>query len=272
MTTANVGNRSPCFEPFLHPLQCRNPLVDQIRFVSRAEETVSTTELACVLLAPRPSFVGSEYFNGRFMLGKLCNDDLPQALHVRRALFCRKDGNLFRRHIKPFAIVLVIYILIHCIGRQQLLQVSRVNIGDRGYLFRGTRLTISHGPVNASLITDLGKQASERRARVPDDFAGKRIQTVAMSDVAQVVLEAAEGRLPARSDVDLVAPAPETLQQLIDRLRIWLGFGPATLSIAVPRFAFGIVSWFADLLGHLGWRSPLRTNACLLYTSDAADE
>jgi len=176
MTTANVGNRSPCFEPFLHPLQCRNPLVDQIRFVSRAEETVSTTELACVLLAPRPSFAGSEYFNGRFMLGKLCNDDLPQALHVRRALFCRKDGNLFRRHIKPFAIVLVIYILIHCIGRQQLLQVSRVNIGDRGYLFRGTRLTISHGPVNASLITDLGKQASERRARVPDDFAGKRIQ------------------------------------------------------------------------------------------------
>jgi len=113
----------------------------------------------------------------------------------------------------------------------------------------------------------LRMMAAFRWAHVPA-FAGKRIQTVAMSDVAQVVLEAAEGRLPARSDVDLVAPAPETLQQLIDRLRIWLGFGPATLSIAVPRFAFGIVSWFADLLGHLGWRSPLRTNAVLALENE----
>ena len=106
----------------------------------------------------------------------------------------------------------------------------------------------------------LRMMAAFRWANVPA-FASKRIQTVAMSDVVQVVLEAAEGRLPARIDVDLVAPAPETFQQLIDRLRIWMGVAPASMSIAVPRFAVGVVSWFADLLGHLGWRSPLRSTA-----------
>ncbi len=104
-------------------------------------------------------------------------------------------------------------------------------------------------------------------AHVPS-LASKRIQTVAMSDVAQVVLEAAAGRLPAHIDVDLVAPEPETLQQLIDRLRIWMGFGPALMSIAVPRFAVGIVSWFADRLGHLGWRSPLRSTAVLALKNE----
>ena len=104
-------------------------------------------------------------------------------------------------------------------------------------------------------------------ANVPA-FANKRIQTVAMSDVAQVVLEAAEGRLPVRIDVDLVASKPATLQQLIDRLRIWMGFSPAPISIAVPRFAVVVVSWFADQLGHLGWRSPLRSTALLALDSE----
>ena len=103
-------------------------------------------------------------------------------------------------------------------------------------------------------------------------FAGKRIQTVAMSDVAQVVLEAAEGCLPARIDVDLVAPAPETLQQLIDRLRVWMGVGPASMSIAVPGLAVGIISWFADLLGHLGWRSPLRSSVVLALENEVVGD
>ncbi len=104
-------------------------------------------------------------------------------------------------------------------------------------------------------------------AHVPA-FAGKRIQTVAISDVVQVVLEAAAGRLPVRIDVDLVASKTATLQQLIDRLRVWMGFSPAPISIAVPRFAVGIVSWFADQLGHLGWRSPLRSTALLALDSE----
>ncbi|MEO8385604.1 MAG: SDR family oxidoreductase [Betaproteobacteria bacterium] len=99
-------------------------------------------------------------------------------------------------------------------------------------------------------------------------FAGKRIQTVAMSDVTQVVLEAVDGRLPVRIDVDVVAPEPQTLQQIIDRLRAWMGVSPALMSVAVPLWAVGIVAWFADRLGHLGWRSPLRSTALIALENE----
>ena len=104
-------------------------------------------------------------------------------------------------------------------------------------------------------------------AHVPA-FANKRIQTVAMSDVTQVVVEAVEGRLPAGIDVDLLESAPQTLQQVIDRLRIWMGVGVAPMLVAVPRFAVSIVSWIADVLGYLGWRSPLRSTAVLALEGD----
>ena len=90
---------------------------------------------------------------------------------------------------------------------------------------------------------------------------GKRIQTVALSELTHVVLHAVEARFPAYSDIDVVAPEPLTLQQLLDQLRTWLGVSPVSFSVAVPRLAVSFVSWVADLLGYLGWRSPLRSSA-----------
>jgi uncharacterized protein YbjT (DUF2867 family) len=95
----------------------------------------------------------------------------------------------------------------------------------------------------------------------PLALADKRIQTVALGDVARIVLDSVEGRLPAGAEFDLVEPQARPLRHLIARLREWLGVPPARAVFRVPQWSVACIAWFADLLGHLGWRSPLRSTA-----------
>ena len=89
----------------------------------------------------------------------------------------------------------------------------------------------------------------------------RRIQTVAISDLVEIVLEAVDGRVPRHADIDLVEAESHTLQQVIGRFRIWMGNPPPRATFAVPHWCLGLVAAVADALGHLGWRSPLRSNA-----------
>jgi uncharacterized protein YbjT (DUF2867 family) len=90
-------------------------------------------------------------------------------------------------------------------------------------------------------------------------LAEARVQTVAVSDLSAVVLDAVEGRLPGRVQFDLVEQESHSLRDVIGAFRRWLGFPAPRLELRVPRFVLGIVARIADALGHLGWRSPLRT-------------
>jgi len=87
-----------------------------------------------------------------------------------------------------------------------------------------------------------------------------RMQFVALDDVAQAVLDALEGGIAPGSDIDLAAKGTATLAEAVATHRRWLGLPPAR-TVGVPGFAAGVVSRIADLLGHLGWRSPLRSTA-----------
>lgn len=88
-----------------------------------------------------------------------------------------------------------------------------------------------------------------------------RVQTVAISDVCAVVGEAVTGRLATGSEFDLVEAGSHSLREVVDHFRRWLGFPPARLSIALPGWCLAPGALFADALGYLGWRSPLRSNA-----------
>ena len=94
---------------------------------------------------------------------------------------------------------------------------------------------------------------------LPLALADRRIRTVALHDVARVVLECVEGKLPSRIDVDLVESHPHTLQHIVESLRAWMGVAPAKATFSVPRPVVSVAAKVADLLGYLGWRSPLRT-------------
>jgi len=96
---------------------------------------------------------------------------------------------------------------------------------------------------------------------LPVALPDRRIQAVAASDVARVVLEAAEGRIPGGSDLDLVEDEPHSLRHIEERLRAWMGVPPAIAVVPMPTWALRLVSKVADVLGYLGWRSPLRSTA-----------
>ncbi|WP_366658241.1 SDR family oxidoreductase [Fodinicurvata sp. EGI_FJ10296] len=87
------------------------------------------------------------------------------------------------------------------------------------------------------------------------------IQTVAVDDVAQAVVQAARGDIAGGTVADLTEPDASTLADVTARLRRWQGFPPRRFSITIPESLMRVVGSAADALGWLGWRSPLRTTA-----------
>ena len=88
-----------------------------------------------------------------------------------------------------------------------------------------------------------------------------RIQTVAMSDVADAVARAVAGAIPMRRDYDLAESEAHALREVIGRFRAWLGFAPARMEIAAPLALGRPLARLGDLAGWLGWRAPVRTTA-----------
>lgn len=92
------------------------------------------------------------------------------------------------------------------------------------------------------------------------------IQTVHVDDVASAVLLALATDL-AGIDAALVEATPHTLQDIVLRVRQWLGFRPPLLTSSIPAFMGQKVGRLADLAGYLGWRSALRTTSLRVLAS-----
>lgn len=95
---------------------------------------------------------------------------------------------------------------------------------------------------------------------LPVAYADCPLQTVSVADVADAVVRAVEGRVETRATYDLVEDAAPTVGDVVGEMRAWLGLRPAPV-VAVPASLVGAVSWVADGLSWLGWRSPLRSTA-----------
>lgn len=103
---------------------------------------------------------------------------------------------------------------------------------------------------------------------LPLVFANARIQTVSLDDVVDCVAGALDGRIPPGTDLDLVEPEAHTLRHVVESFRAWLGFPGAIAVIELPRWLGTVTARCADGLGHLGWRSPLRTTALKVISED----
>ncbi|MCR9137977.1 MAG: SDR family oxidoreductase [Alphaproteobacteria bacterium] len=95
----------------------------------------------------------------------------------------------------------------------------------------------------------------------PLAHANTPIQTVSVADVARTVSKALNGQIPPGTECDLVEDETHTLRDLIMAFRSWLGFAPARWEMNTPPWLLWPISRVADMLGHLGWRSPLRRSA-----------
>ncbi len=94
----------------------------------------------------------------------------------------------------------------------------------------------------------------------PLAYPNAPVQCVGMNDLCKAVVSAIRGKLP-QGTYDLVEDRPHKLSDIIALTREWLGFQPARIRIALPNWSVWPVAKGADLLGRLGWRSPLRSTA-----------
>ncbi|AGS22591.1 NAD-dependent nucleoside-diphosphate-sugar epimerase protein [Rhizobium etli bv. mimosae str. Mim1] len=93
---------------------------------------------------------------------------------------------------------------------------------------------------------------------LPLTHAQSPVETLSVDDVAEAVSQAVAGQL--RGDIVLASDEVLTLAELVRLHRQWLGLPTARVVSLAPWLARP-VTWFADLAGLLGWRSPLRSTA-----------
>lgn len=94
-----------------------------------------------------------------------------------------------------------------------------------------------------------------------------RLQCVALDDVAEATARCLAPEAPDAIDIDLVEREATSLSLLVRAHRRWLGIAPAR-AVDLPGWTARPVAAIADMLGHLGWRSPLRSTAMTMVARD----
>jgi len=109
--------------------------------------------------------------------------------------------------------------------------------------------------------TALLRAASALPLIQPHVLASAQIQTVYVGDVAAAVVASAQGQIRSGTIADITEQDTHTFPDLLAKVRRWQGWSGPVASPTIPAALVSAVGKIADLLGHLGWRSPLRTTA-----------
>lgn len=91
---------------------------------------------------------------------------------------------------------------------------------------------------------------------------GGRLQIVQLDEVADTIVRFLAPTAPARLALDLAGPDQLLFEDVVDQYRKWLGWRPAR-RLHLPEWFAGLVYKTGDLIGSLGWRTPVRSNARL---------
>jgi len=83
---------------------------------------------------------------------------------------------------------------------------------------------------------------------------------IGMDDLCAAVEDLLRPEAPSRQSFDLAGPERVSLAETVRGYRRWLGFGETRI-LPVPRWLASPAFWIGDLLGWLGVRTSMRTNA-----------
>lgn len=86
------------------------------------------------------------------------------------------------------------------------------------------------------------------------------LQVVRLEDVAETVSLLIGPEAPARIILELAGPERLSMDDVVARYRRWLGWKPAR-RLSLPAALFNLLYRAGDLVGWLGWRSPVRSTA-----------
>jgi uncharacterized protein YbjT (DUF2867 family) len=98
-----------------------------------------------------------------------------------------------------------------------------------------------------------------------------RLQVVSVDDIAATVAYCAGPNAPGKVQWDVAHPSVVSLAEIVVAMRRWLGF-PAGRLIRLPHWMGTVAAAAADLLGRLGWRSPLRSTTLAQLSAGAVGD
>jgi len=100
----------------------------------------------------------------------------------------------------------------------------------------------------------------------------QKFKPVALADLAQAVVKLVADRTITRETLDITGPETVTMVETLSLYRGWLGFAEAPV-LRVPRWMAAPAIVAGDVLGRLGWPSPLRSTSMkqLDYGAAGAD-
>lgn len=93
---------------------------------------------------------------------------------------------------------------------------------------------------------------------IPAVHARAVTQVVAAADIAHLALALLRPDAPRRLTLEVGAPQPTTLAEVLAALRAWMGLRPAPV-LDLPPILAKVSGWAADAVAWLGWKSPLRS-------------
>ncbi|WP_395943193.1 SDR family oxidoreductase [Brevundimonas sp.] len=104
---------------------------------------------------------------------------------------------------------------------------------------------------------------------IPVVGGDQMFRPIPMGDLTDAIVAALKPGAPSRLILDMPGPEAVTMAQTATLYRGWMGLAPAPV-VRVPRGAAAPVLALGDLLGRLGWSSPIRTTAMRQMGYDAS--
>ncbi|TMV86311.1 SDR family oxidoreductase, partial [Thioclava sp. BHET1] len=114
---------------------------------------------------------------------------------------------------------------------------------------------------NADGGTALLRAAAALPLILPRMLPEAQVQTVHIEDLCAAITAAARGQIATGTIADLTEAEARPFPVLLAEIRRWQGWPQPAFRPAIPGALIAVFGRGADLLGHLGWRSPLRTTA-----------
>lgn len=94
---------------------------------------------------------------------------------------------------------------------------------------------------------------------------------IPLGDLSAAVVAALKPTAPSHRTLDMPGPEPVTMVETVRLYRGWMGLSPAPV-IRVPRILAAPALAIGDLLGRLGWSSPIRTTAIKQMDHDVSGQ
>lgn len=106
---------------------------------------------------------------------------------------------------------------------------------------------------------------------IPVVGGDQTFKPVALADLADAVVRLSDDNTITRETLDITGPQIVTMTETVQLYRGWLGFAPAPV-IRVPRWMAAPAIAIGDVLGRIGWPSPLRSTSMKQLDYGAAGE